>query len=79
MVWLVNGLVVLSSIKSVGLRFFTLGSRPKVVIKRLENLITALVAIVDLDLLVLITDQFLNVDATLTSHPQHDSALCLEL
>ena len=78
MVWLVNGFS-LSSIMSVGLRFFTFGSRPKVVIKRLENLITALVAIVDLDLLVLITDQFLNVDTTLTSHPQHDSALCLEL
>ena len=49
------------------------------IIERLQDLIPALVAVVHLDLLVLVADQLLHIDAALPSDPEHDSALVLEL
>ena len=49
------------------------------VIQSLQNRSTALVTIIDLDLLVLVADKLLDVYPTRTSHPQHNTALVSEL
>ena len=45
-----------------------LSTRSKVVIKRFEDLIAALIPVVNLHLLVLVSNKFLNVNTTLTCH-----------
>ena len=49
------------------------------VIKCLQNFLATLITIIDLDLLVLVTDQFLHVNATGSSHSEHDAALVRQL
>ena len=53
--------------------------RPEVIIESLQDLVTTLITIVHLNLLILVTDQLLDVNSTLTSHSKHDSALSCKL
>lgn len=49
------------------------------VVKSLQDCLTTLIAIIYLDLLVLVSDEFLDIDTTLTGHSQHNTALVGDL
>ena len=52
---------------------------PEVVVQGLEDGLAPLIAVIHLDLLVLVSDQLLDIDTALTSHSQHDATLCRDL
>ena len=49
------------------------------VIQGLQNFLSLLIPIIHLDLLVLVSDQRLHIDAFLTGNSQHDAALVRQL
>ena len=53
--------------------------RAEEVIQSLQDRTSALVTVIDLDLLVLVADKLLDVHSARTRHPQHDAALGSEL
>ena len=55
--------------------FYSISVCAEVLVERLHHGAAILIAIVHLDASVLITDELLDIDATLPSHAQHDAAL----
>jgi len=72
-------LILKSVFSSVCARLVRLIFGAEVVVKSLQYLLAALIAVVHLNLLVLVADQFLHIHASLASHAQHNTALSGQL